>query len=131
MVQTIIFLEKYLIIMGIVFIAAFFSILFGVYYLIKYINLIKASKTKQSQKYIIAAFIYLVFFPILLIIIGHNFLVPLFAISGQPIEVEANILLKGTEIVHNTSPLYMYLTIFLTALVIYAIVRLAMLEPKE
>ncbi len=124
MIETTIILEKYLYIMGLALSLSTISIIYGLYYLFNLIYVMKTStKVKKAQSYLLSAFMYLLIIPLFLIIISHNLLVRLFAVSSEPRFVEKTILIRGTEVIHSTDPFSIYFVILLFLTIIYWLIR--------
>lgn len=118
--QTTILVGRYLIIMGTAFLASFISILFGGYYLVKafYFGKLSTNYTKL-QHYYITAITYIVLIPIVVLVMSHSLLAPYFGRSETAIEVKGGILVKSTEMIHNTNPLEIYLGMLALGGIVY------------
>lgn len=111
MAVTHIILEKYLVIMGISLFVSLISMFFGSYYIAKGMYMLKDFKRYSRIEYtFVTGGIYLIFVPILLILIADTILTPLFAISSAiPMQAQTRFVLSATEIVHRRTGIEIYM----------------------
>ena len=113
MPYILIFMDRFILIIGSAMILAFIFLLGGCYYLVKlYYFLQMSSNTGRASKLVLRIFFYGIFSPIMILFFANDMLIPLFAqpAKGQLAAYNAGTL-SVTLIEHrlNTSSLYLVL----------------------